>query len=191
MFQKFFSKLSEKERNVFHVALFIVMLAVVDRVFLGPVLEQINIIQSKISSEENSVKRDLRFLSYKDKIVQESESLGKYFTENVPDIDVINADFLSVIEKLATESNVVLVKSNPSNSVKEKDYSTYSANLDFSGKISDVISFMYAINSTDELLKVTRYNMSAKRGTKDEVNASMTVSKLIVSPNSLEVASAE
>ena len=46
-----------------------------------------------------------------------------------------------------------------------------------------MISFMYLINSADELFKITRFNMVPKRGTEGEVTASMTIAKMIVNPD--------
>ena len=50
-----------------------------------------------------------------------------------------------------------------------------------SGSFADVVSFMHAINSSDDLLKIVKFNLTPKRGTVDEVNISMSVMKFIIS----------
>ena len=177
--QKFISKLSDQEKKVLYITALIVLVALVDRLFLGPVFERLKTVDDDISQQKSSVSRDIRFLSYKDRILSESQAYSKYFTNKVQDDDVVNADFLSVVERLATRSNVNLVKSNPSESKKKKDFVEYYANLDCSGKLKDVISFMHQINSSDELLKIVKFNMSPKKGAEDEVTASMTVEKFV------------
>ena len=166
----------------------IVSVALLDRLFLGPVLDKLKGIEEAIVQQEESIVRDLRFLYYKDKINNESELFEKYFTREVDDDDVVNAEFLRTIEKLATKSKVSLVKSNPSEIKKQKKYIEYYANLDCVGPLEDVINFMHEINSTDELLKVVQFHMTPKRGATHDVNVSMTIVKMIINPDmSLEV----
>lgn len=178
----FLNKLSEQERKVLTVAVVFILGAFMDRLFFGPIMDRLKSIDEEIQRQENSVKRDLRFLSYKDKIIKENEVFDKYFKDKIPDDDIINADFLSVIERLATQSNVNLVKSNPAQSKKKKDSLEYYANLDCTGQLKDVISFMHLVNSSEELLKIVRFAMTPKKGAENEINASMTVVKLIISP---------
>lgn len=157
-----------------------VLLACFDRLFLGPVLGKLSTIDNEISIQEQSVVRDLRFLTYKDKIVRELKTFEKYIHKGQKDDDVINADFLSVVERLATKTKVNLVKSNPSEIKHEKDLDKYYANLDCVGTLEDVLTFMHEINSTEELLKVVKFNMSPKRGVENTVNVSMSVVKVAI-----------
>jgi len=183
LLQKFIAKLSHKERSIFYVAIFFVSFALIDRLFLGPVLDKLHIIDEDISQQEISIFRDFRFLSYKDRIIEESEAFNKYFMKEQKDADVINAEFLQIIEKIATESKINLVKSNPSEVRKKKNYIEYFANLDCTGDLNDIIIFMHKINSTEELLKIVRFNMNPRRGTANDVNISMTIVKMIIHPD--------
>lgn len=180
MIQKFYAKLSEKERAVFNVALFIVLLAFLDRLFFGPVMSKINTIDEEISNQKSSIDRDLRILSYKDKIINDNKAFGKYITENLADDDVINAAFLQTVEKLATQSSVNLIKSTPTERKDHKNSIEYYANVDCTGQLKDVVSFMHAINASEDLLKVATFSMTPKRGAANEVNASLTVVKVVV-----------
>jgi len=182
LIQKFVSKLSEQEKKFFYITVFVVFFAFLDRLFLGPVLGKIKNINEEISRQETSIVRDLRFLSYKDKISEESDMFSKYFAESMKDDDDINAEFLRIVENIATRSNVSLIKSNPSRTAKKKNYVEYYANLDCSGKLEDMISFMHAINTTDDLLKIVKLNITQKRGSEDEINASMTIEKMVITP---------
>lgn len=180
MINKFINKLSTQEKKIFYITAAFVLLAFVDRLLLGPFIDKISLINDKIEMKKDSVKRDLRILSYKDRILEEKEVFAGYFTEKVPDQDVISAEFLSVVERLATESKVNLVKSNPSETITQKRFIEFYADLDCSGDLKDVVSFMHAINSTDELLKVVTFTMTPKRGTEAKVNSSMKIVKLII-----------
>lgn len=180
---KFLSKLSEKERRIFNITLIFVVLAISDRLFLGPALDKLRNMETEIAQQENSITRDLRFLSYKERILNESRNLSGYFAAEVKDDDVLNAEFLRTVERLASQSNVNLVKSNPSQSKKQKDYVEYYASLDCTGKLEDVITFMHSINSSKDLLKIVKFTMTPKAGTSSDVNASMMIVKLIINSN--------
>ena len=172
---------------MFYAAVIFVILALADRLLLGPFLSKKEDIENKIAQQKMTVTNDLKFLSHKNKIEKQDKDLRKYYVEKVTDEHVINAEFLSLVEKLATQSQVVLVKSNPSESKKEKDHIKYFANLDCVGELENVIGFMHAINSTDELLKIDRFSLAPKKGgTPNEVNASMTIVKLVVVPNTAQ-----
>lgn len=180
--QEFVSNLSDKEKKALYITVLIVLLALLDGLLFRPSLERLKNIDDEISKQESSVAQDLRFLVYKDKILQESQVFSKFYTDNVQDDDVVNAAFLSMIEKIATKENITLVKSNPSPSKKQKRYIEYYADLDCTGQLKDMISFMHAINSSDELLKVVKFNVAPKKGAANEVTTSMTVVKLVISP---------
>jgi Tfp pilus assembly protein PilO len=181
--QKFIAKLSEKERKIFYVMALIVFAALVDRVFIGPALGKIAAIEGKISIEENSIKQDLKILSHKKNILAESKAFDKYYTFDLEDDDVINREFFRMIENLASQSKINLVKSNRSEPLKKEKYIEYYADLDCTGELNDVVTFMHAINSLDQLVKVSQFNMSPKRGTLNNVSASMTIIKMITNPS--------
>jgi len=182
LIHKFYSKLNDQEKKIFFATTLILSLALLDRLFFGPVFQKLKVIDEEISGQEISIKRDLRFLSYKEKIKAESKVFDKYFIKKVLDSDVVNREFLKKVEELASESTVNLVKSNPAEPKKQKDYMEYYVNLDCTGTLENMIKFMHLVNSTEDLLKVIKFNMSPQKGTSNEVNTSMTISKLIMYP---------
>jgi hypothetical protein len=172
--------MSDKEKKILYVTIVLVTLALLDRLFLGPVSDRLRLINEDIKQQEVIIQRDARFLQYKDKILKESKDFEKYFSTKTADDDVVNAEFLSTIEKLATQSNVVLAKSNPAKAKVDKQFIEYGAELECSGELKNIISFMYAINSTEDLLKITKFNMTPKKGTEQDVSVAMTIVKLLI-----------
>lgn len=176
-----FSKSSKIEKILWGVAVIFVGAALLDRLFISPVFQKFQTIREEIKRQKTNMVRDTRFLSYRDKIVKESQIFSRYYTNEIQDDDVINAEFLSSVERLASRSNVNLVKSSPTEIKKTRQYLLYYSNLDCTGNLEDVIGFMYKINTTNDLLKIVKFNMSPQRGsTAADVNASMTIVKLIV-----------
>ena len=182
MIQKFISKLSDKDKKILNVIVAIVVITLLDALFLRPAFNQLNVIDREILRQKSSIKGDLKILSYKDRIQKKNEAFSKYIKQKVQDDDVVNRNFLSMLEKLATQSKVSLVKSNMSEKKERKKYIEYYANLDCTGDLKDIFTFMHMINVTEGLLKVVKVNMVPKRGTANEVNVSMRIEKLIMKP---------
>ena len=177
---KFLSNLSAQQKKLLNVALAFVFLAIFVNLFLFPVLGKLSLVEEEIGRQKTDIVRDLRFLSYKDKITKEVDTFEPYFTKDLLDEDVVNAQFLSEVESLASQSTVSLVKSTPAETKKEKHYLEYSINIDCTAELKDMLGFMYSINSSEDLLKVAKFNMTPQRGETTKVNASMTIVKRIV-----------
>ena len=182
VFQQIYTKLSEKERKILTVAVLFLILAFVDRLFLSPTSERLKTLDQNIKEEENDIKKDLHFLSYKAKILKESETLRPYFSQKEKTEEEIIASFLKKIEILATQANVNLVKVSPSEAKDKKGYKEYSANLECSGTLPNIVMFLHLVDSSPDLLKTTKLNMSVKKAGAEDLLSTMTVTKIIMDP---------
>ncbi len=182
---QFISKLTDRDKKLLIAAVILIIAAMFDRLFIAPTMSRLSSLDEEIVKEEDVIKRDLHFLGYKNKILKESKAVGSYFTEKVATDDEIIAAFLKKIEIVATKANVVLAKVTPSTGQQDKDNLKYSADVECSGRFTEVIMFMHLINSSDELTKVVKYNLVSKKADSDEIKATMTISKMIVSKHNL------
>ncbi len=180
---KFLEKFSDKERKIFYITLAFVLLAMFDRLVLGPFSAKTAELDGQIEEQKISVMQDMQVLAYKGKINAESAQFDDYLSDEVQDDNIVNADFLSMIERIADYSEVTLIKSNPTKTNKTDRFTEYYASVDCSGSFEKVVTFMHNINSADELLKIVQFNIVPKRGTSDNVNISLTVVKLLMTPN--------
>lgn len=180
MLQKFFNNLSDKERKILYIAIPFVLFALYDRLLVAQALDSMSQIDEKIVRQEQTVKANLRYLQHKDQILKERENFDKYITTEMLENKDVNRNFLSAVESIAGETNINIVKSNPTETIQDEDFTKYFANIDATGTLEDMVSFMHRINTTEELLKVVRFKMTPKRGEEASVNASMSISKLVV-----------
>ncbi|OGX24717.1 MAG: hypothetical protein A2787_01940 [Omnitrophica WOR_2 bacterium RIFCSPHIGHO2_01_FULL_48_9] len=185
MLQKFYSKLSEKEKKIFYIAFAFVVLALFDILFLRPVTSKLKNIDMEIFERENDLKRDLRLLSYRDRILKEKEAFSSYYTGEVKSPDQAKAEFLQKVEMLATAAKVNLNKIAPSEEKEKRGYIAYYADLDCTGALEDIVRFMHTIDATQELLKVVKVTINGGKPGAKEVSVSMTVVKIILDPKSV------
>lgn len=180
MIQRFIPKLSANEKKILGLTAFVLLLVFVDRFFFGPALSHLKSLREDIQDKENSLKRYVRFLSYEDQISKEWDILKKYYTEKQLTPGEIKEVFLNKIEMLARAANISFIRVTPTEGENKKDYTEYFANLECAGKLKDILTFMHAIDTSDELMKIGKFNMNAKKTGSEEITVSMTVSKIIV-----------
>jgi hypothetical protein len=174
------TNLSPIGKKLLVIAGIIVMIAVFDRFLIGTYLTSITNVDQDINKEKSIIKQNLHFLSYKERILKESKLYEPYVSKELPAEEEIIAAFLKRLELLAGKANVTIIKITPSAGVQERDYLKYTADLECSGKLADVISFMHLVDTADELMKVVKFNFSSKKSDSDDLKAVMTISKIIV-----------
>lgn len=177
---KFIAGLNDNQKKLLVVAIVIVVAALFDRLLIAPTMSRLSSIEEDITKEESTIKQDTRFLGYKDRINQEAQEVAPYLTKNMSTDEEMIAAFLKKIEGLASASKVTLIKVNPAPGEQDAEYWKYQADLECSGQLPDVISFMHLVNSDTELMKVDKFNFSAKKSDTDEIKATMTIEKIVV-----------
>lgn len=180
MIHDFYSKLTEQEKKIFYVALAIVLLMVVDRLFLGPSLSKMKSYDEEIEQQKRNIQQDLRFLTYKNQILEDDQSLSPYYVNEYTTEEQVLAAFLKKLEMIATESKIVLIKVTPAETKERKGYKEYYANLECEGLLENVAAFMHAVDTSQDLLKIIKVNFTLKRASGDEVLAAMVVSKMFI-----------
>ena len=177
---KFIAGLNDTQKKLLVIAVVIVIAALFDRLLIAPTMSRLSSIEGDIAKEEASIKQDVRFLGYKDRIIQETKEIQPYLTKDMSTEEETIAAFLRKIENLASQTKITLIKVNPSGGEQEADYWKYQADLECSGNLSDVISFMHKVNSDTDLMKVLKFNFSGKKSDTDDIKASMTIEKIVV-----------
>ncbi len=180
MIAKFMAGLSPLGRILFAGAVGIVVIMLFDILLLGPTMSRLQTIDQEIDKEKSSIKQDLHFLEYKNKILKESQAVEPYLVQELPAEEEIIAAFLKKIEVLATKSNVTLIKVTPSPGSQEKEFLKYQADLECSGKLADVIMFMHLVDTSEDLMKVMKFSFSNKKAESDDLKAIMSINKIIV-----------
>jgi len=182
--QNFISKLSAQEKKIAYITVGFFVLALFDRVFFGPVMSQLKSLDEQIEQEKNMGKRDLRFLSYKNKIIKEDEAFRVYYDQKFQTEEEIIAAFLKKVEVLASESQVNLIKVSPDNSIFQKGFIEYFANLECNGPLENLAKFMHAIDASPEMLRITKFSVTPKKASEQDVQSAITVVKMIINPPS-------
>jgi len=177
---KFIAGLNDNQKKLLVIALVIVVAALFDRLLISPYMSRLTSIDEDIKKEEAVIKQDVRFLGYKDRISQEAEEVDPYLTKTVSTDEEMIAAFLKKLESLANQSKVTLIKVSPAAGQQTAEFWKYQADLECSGQLADVVSFMHLVDTATDLLKVVKFNFTAKKSDTDEIKATMTIEKIVV-----------
>jgi hypothetical protein len=177
---KFIAGLNDFQKKLLVVALVFLIIALFDQLLIAPTMSRLSSIEEDIAKEEVTIKQDIRFLGYKDRIVKETQEIDPYLTKKMSTDEEMIAAFLKKIESLASQSKITLIKVNPAPGQQSPDFWKYQADLECSGNLADVISFMHLVNSDTELMKVLKFNFNGKKSDTDEIKATMTIEKIVV-----------
>ncbi len=178
--QEFIAKLSPQEKKIAYMAAIFFLLMLLDRLFFGPVMSQLSQFDDEIKEEESIAKRDLRLLAYQDRILKEDKEFSLYYGTKLKTEEEIIAAFLKKVEILATQAGVNLIKVSPADTVQQKGYIEYFANLDCYGPLENFTKFMHAIDTSQDMLRVTKFSITPKKGSEKDVQGNMMVVKVII-----------
>ncbi len=177
---KFIAGLNDNQKKLLVAAVVFVIAALFDRLLIDPTMTRLSTIQEEITKEEATIKQDMHFLKYQKRIIQESKEINPFLTKKILTENETIAAFLNKIQSLASQMKVNLIKINPNPGEQDTDYWKYQADLECSGELPDIISFMHAINADTDLMKVDKFNFSGKKSDTNEIKAAMTIEKVVI-----------
>ncbi|MBF0122844.1 MAG: type 4a pilus biogenesis protein PilO [Candidatus Omnitrophica bacterium] len=183
MINKFISGLSANEKKILGIAALFLLIALFDRLLIAPSMGQLKHLDDAIAKEESLISQNLRFLSYRDRIVAEASAFNEFYAKDTRAEEEVIADFLKKIEGLASQAQVELSKVSPSGQEAQKEFVKYFITLDCTGKFDAITNFIYLVNNSKELLRIEKMNIAGNQRDAEKVQSSLTISKMIIGAN--------
>jgi Tfp pilus assembly protein PilO len=174
-----FSRFSQRERTVLFFAAAAVSLLLIDRVIVGPVVSKIESLTDQIDEKKVDVERDLRILSYRDRIISERARYDAFLTTIRPEQEEITA-LLKEVEGLASESGIYLVDMKPRKIEDLGPSKKFVISLTCEAQMTQVIDFMYNIENSETLLTIEQYDISPKAKGSSIAKCTLSIAKLII-----------
>lgn len=171
------SHLPKRQRFVLYFAASLVLLVVIDRLIIYPVSSRINSLNKEIDEKEAGIKRDLRILSMKDRIVNESSKYSSFFYSAKSE-DEENTILLKEVESLANRSSVYLIDIKPAGVREAGNAKKFLINLNCEAQMEQLVDFMYNIENSVQLLIIEKFQISPKSIESSVARCTMTVSKI-------------
>lgn len=177
--QAFLSHLSKREKVVLYSAAFFVCLTLIDRLLVSPISGKLKSLDEQIKEKELAIASALRIVSQKEKISSASAHIDTFSTAAGSDEEEITS-LLKEIEKMANKSSVYLIDLKPSG-IKGGSFSRkYLINLNCEAQMEQLVDFMYAIENSNRLLTIEKYQISPKSKESSVAKCGLSLSKLSI-----------
>jgi Tfp pilus assembly protein PilO len=177
---KLIAGLNDTQKKILVVAVVAIIIGLLYVLFVGPTISHLSAVENDIAKEQSTIKEDMHFLGFKSSIERQSNEIAPYITKDKLSDNEMIASFLNKIQNLANTSKITLVKINPAPAEQDAKYWKYEADVECSGQLADVIGFMHSVNSDMDLMKVDKFSFSGKKSDTDEIKATMTIEKIVV-----------
>jgi len=176
----FFSGLSTKERKILYVAGLFILLAIFDRLIVGPFTKESESLLDSMTTQIKMAEKNKRILQYKEKITDEDDQLAPYYVSEGLTQEELTASFLSEVEEFAKSSGITIVNLNPVEVKEEREHEEYSLTVECTGSMSDILDFFYSTSSAKKPVRVASCMITAKDRDNYMVKCSLTIVKMIL-----------
>lgn len=175
--QTFIKKLNSREKAVFYGSIIVVCLAVMDRLVINPAVSRVASLNKEVAQQKINIKKNLYFLSLKDKVSKEVSKYESYFKE-APSSEEEMTSLLKLIEGFASKSAVYLVYSKPAGFKSEGSQKRYYIDLNCEGTMPQLLNFVYQIENSNKIMYIDKMSFSLKSEGSNIVQCRLSIIKL-------------
>jgi hypothetical protein len=174
-----FNALSAKEKTILYAAAAFIVIAVADRVVISPVTQKLGALDKEIADMHASIKRDLHMLSQKDRIALESTKYKSFLAKEGTEEEEFSS-LMKEVETLANRSRINLLDMKPGQVKTVESAKQYQVVINLEAPLKKLTEFMYAVETSKQLLKVEKFQISVKSKEEASVKSTMTISRIIL-----------
>ncbi len=180
MIDAFYAKLKGRERVLFVAAVSCVVMVLMDRLVIGPILSQMKLMDAEISAKTQTVRRNMRILSFRDSILNDYSRYSAYFDSVNRKQEEIISRLLKEIESIAAQKSITIVNIKPGDVQENPVFHEYKTTLEFSGKLLDILGFMSLLEESDYLFRITEFSMTPKSKNSDVMKCVLNVTRILM-----------
>lgn len=177
---KIYSELTPIGKVLFVLAMLGIFFATMDRLVLGPILSQMKILDAEIDAKTETVRRNLRILSFEDRIMQEYAQHSEYLDSGSKSQEEIIGALLKKIELFAKQQSISILNIRPGDVVENPVFHEYHTGLECEGPLPALLEFMKALEESDYLFQITKYTMTPKSKTGEIIRCDMSITRFLI-----------
>jgi len=174
------AKMGTRERIVAAVAVFFVFLTIMDRVVMGPILSQMQVLDLETEEKVQAISRNMRILSYRDSIIKEFNRFAAYWQNEKQSHDEIIAEHLREVETLANYSSIAISRIESGEFEETPLNIEFGVSLDCEGTLGNMLQFMKFITDSNLIFRIDKYMMAPKSKGSDIIKATIFLTRILV-----------
>ncbi|MDD5005127.1 MAG: type 4a pilus biogenesis protein PilO [Candidatus Omnitrophica bacterium] len=172
--------ISKRERVLFIVAVIIISLAAVQIFIIGPIYREYSRLNQEINIKRVRLEKNRRLIKEKNVVKEDFKEYGKQLKTKGSDEKEMSS-LLSEIEQIGNASGIYLSDVKPQK-IKEMDfYKVMVVEIKFQATMQNLTKFIYEIQNSTLLLKVSRLQVNSKGGGSSLLEGILQVSKISLS----------
>lgn len=175
-----FRNISQREKMLSAAVISAALLAVIYNFIVEPAAGQWSALDQKIRDKENILRKYSRILRDKDNIEKRMTECAKYFETKKLTPEEENAIALSRIERAAHAAKVQITNIKPLSHRMFEYYNEWTFRIAAESKPSELIKFIYDLQSSDQLFKVERMVLRAKENEPATIKSILNITKISV-----------
>ncbi len=170
-----------KGRDAWIIVAGIVLVALlISGIAMGPIRNKFRDLESRISSQEKELARNLRILAPAARKVVESEYLRNGLRiQKKGSSDEENSLMLAELDQLAGQNKLTLLATKPQKAKPDRDFETYVVEVEVETDMPALMGFVYGIETSSQLLRIDRLTIDSKEGGAAFVKGVLTISKIV------------
>ena len=176
---KFFDKLSKREKIAVYLGAVFLLAVFLDSLVINHVNTRIKTLNMEIKTSEAQLGRYLRNLSRRDGVLKKYQKYAKYVKKGGSDEEE-TAKILGEIETLARGSSLTLEDIKPRVPRAIGFYKEYTVEIEVEGDMNSLVSFLFQLNNSTQLLRVERMRLYPKKKGSPVIKSSMLVTKILI-----------
>ena len=176
-----FTRLTSRDRVAWAVAGFLVLLLMVVIIVMGPIRREFSRLDENAANQERELTSNLRLLSKgsEESVKRDYSRYGNYIKKTRSTAEE-NAAMLAEIEDLASRNKISLAATKPHDVHPDKDFEEYAVDVEIEADVLKIMGFLYALESSPQLLRVDRLVLDSKAAKEPGVlKGSLTVTKVV------------
>jgi outer membrane lipoprotein-sorting protein len=173
------NKFSKREKTILTISIAFVLLAFLDRAILNPIINQMKSFEEEIKQTEYEMTKNSKILKQRQRIEKEEKKYAS-FIQTAGSEEEETAMLLRAVESLASRTNVYLIDLKPAGIEESADMKKFLINISCEAQMEPMLSFMYAIESSDMLAYISAFNMGPKSRDSDINRCELMLNKIVV-----------
>lgn len=172
-------RLSRRERILVIAVSLAVAVFLIQRLVVRPVRSHLAAVREEIALRGKEIQANARYLNMRSSVVPRYEQVLSQLKVSGNEEQGI-AEMLHEVEKLGSESEVTLSNLKPKPVKAVEDRLLLSADLEAECSMVKLLTFLYNLQQSEQLFRVSNLNANAHEKDPDLLRVSMTLTQLVV-----------
>lgn len=176
----FIAKLKPREKMMALIAFAVIFIALMDRLILGPILSQLKVMDAKIETKAEAIKRDKKVSTFRGRIMEEYSKYKNYLDTGEFSQEEIIAALLKKIESLANQQAITIKNIQPGDIEEKPIFQIYKTTIDCEGTLTNMLTLMSLLEQSDYLFEITHFSIGPKSKGADIVKCNMDIARTLI-----------